>query len=61
MGNSATKDNMLAFLTALETLLARQGGAPDTGVAVAAANRVYASAGAQTANKQSAVVYNSGS
>jgi len=61
MGNSATKDNMLAFLTALETLLARQGGAPDTGAAVAAANRLYASAGAQTADKQSAVVYNSGS
>lgn len=41
MGNSATRDNMLLFLTALETLLERQGGAPASGAGVAAANAVY--------------------
>ena len=61
MGNSATRDNMLTFLAALETLLAREGGAPASGAAVAAANRVYAVAGSDEANKTSAAVYNSGS
>ncbi len=44
MGNSATRDNMLLLLNALETLLAREGGAPTSGAAVAAANAVYAAA-----------------
>jgi len=44
MGNSATNENLLLFLDALETLLAREGGAPASGAAVAAANRVYATA-----------------
>ncbi len=41
MGHSASQDNMLLFLTALETLLGRQGFGPASGVAVAAASRVY--------------------
>jgi len=61
MGNSASRDNMLVFLTALETLLARQGGAPASGTAVAAANRVYATGESTAGNKRSAAVYNSGS
>src|SRR5207302_8612432 len=41
MGHSASQDNMLLFLSALETLLGRQGFGPASGVAVAAASRVY--------------------
>jgi alanine-glyoxylate transaminase/serine-glyoxylate transaminase/serine-pyruvate transaminase len=48
MGNSATHDNLLLFLDALETLLAREGGAPASGAAVAAASRVYATASVTT-------------
>jgi alanine-glyoxylate transaminase/serine-glyoxylate transaminase/serine-pyruvate transaminase len=44
MGHSASKDNLILFLAALETLLAREGVASASGVAVAAANAVYASA-----------------
>lgn len=61
MGNSATQDNMLAFLAALETLLAREGGAPASGTGVAAANAVYAAARPRETNQGSAAVYNSGS
>jgi len=42
MGSSATRDNLLLFLSALETLLAREGGAPASGAGVAAAESVLA-------------------
>jgi alanine-glyoxylate transaminase/serine-glyoxylate transaminase/serine-pyruvate transaminase len=42
MGHSASQDNILLFLAALETLLGRQGYGPASGVAVAAASAVYA-------------------
>ncbi len=61
MGNSATQDNMLAFLAALETLLAREGGAPASGTGVAAANAVYAAARPRATDQSSAAAYNSGS
>jgi alanine-glyoxylate transaminase/serine-glyoxylate transaminase/serine-pyruvate transaminase len=61
MGNSATQDNMIALHAALETLLAREGGAPATGAAVAAANAVYAAESPRPASQASAAVYNSGS
>jgi alanine-glyoxylate transaminase/serine-glyoxylate transaminase/serine-pyruvate transaminase len=41
MGYSATQENMLILLEALETLLARQNYGPAAGAAVAAANAVY--------------------
>jgi alanine-glyoxylate transaminase / serine-glyoxylate transaminase / serine-pyruvate transaminase len=44
MGNSATRENLLLFLSALETLLAREGGAPASGAGVAAAEAVLAAA-----------------
>lgn len=44
MGYSATRDNLLLFLSALETLVAREGYGSSTGQAVGAANRVYAAA-----------------
>lgn len=43
MGHSATRDNLLLFLAALETLLARDGYGSASGAAVAAANAIYAS------------------
>ena len=62
MGNSATPGNMLGFLSALETLLAREGGAPPAGTGVAAANAVYEAAGRQAAtSKSSTAVSGSGS
>jgi alanine-glyoxylate transaminase/serine-glyoxylate transaminase/serine-pyruvate transaminase len=45
MGHSASKENMLTFLDGLETILARQGYGHASGVAVAAANNVYAEPG----------------
>jgi alanine-glyoxylate transaminase/serine-glyoxylate transaminase/serine-pyruvate transaminase len=42
MGHSASRDNLLHFLSALETLLAREGYGTASGAAVAAANKVYA-------------------
>ena len=62
MGNSATPGNMLGFLSALETLLAREGGAPPAGTGVAAANAVYEAAGRQAeTSKSSTAVSGSGS
>jgi alanine-glyoxylate transaminase / serine-glyoxylate transaminase / serine-pyruvate transaminase len=44
MGHSGTRDNVLRFLSALESLLAREGYGLAAGSAVAAANAVYAEA-----------------
>jgi alanine-glyoxylate transaminase/serine-glyoxylate transaminase/serine-pyruvate transaminase len=44
MGHSATRENVLRFLSALELLLAREGYGFASGSAVAAANAVYADA-----------------
>ena len=43
MGHSASRDNVLQFLSALESLLAREGYGSASGAAVAAANKVYTS------------------
>jgi len=42
MGHSARKENMLKLLSALETLLAREGYTADRGAATQAAQKVYA-------------------
>src|SRR5207248_2109637 len=44
MGHSATENNMLTFLAAVETLLAREGYGSASGAGIAAANAVYSSA-----------------
>lgn len=44
MGHSATRNNVLLLLSALETLLARQGYGSAAGASAAAANAVYAGA-----------------
>jgi alanine-glyoxylate transaminase/serine-glyoxylate transaminase/serine-pyruvate transaminase len=44
MGHSATRENMLAFLSALETVLARENYELAAGTATAAASAVYAQA-----------------
>jgi alanine-glyoxylate transaminase/serine-glyoxylate transaminase/serine-pyruvate transaminase len=49
MGYSATRDNVLLLLAALETLLAREGNRSGTGDAVNAANQVYGSVHADAA------------
>ncbi len=61
MGYSATRDNMLLLLTALEDLLAREGGAPAAGAGVAAANAVYAEAIRNGVSADTPAIYTSGS
>jgi len=46
MGHSAQTENMLQLLSALETLLSREGYTADRGVATQAAQKVYDTAGA---------------
>ena len=48
MGYSANRNNITLFLSALETLLARQGYRSAPGAAVGAANAVYAAAEADS-------------
>jgi alanine-glyoxylate transaminase/serine-glyoxylate transaminase/serine-pyruvate transaminase len=57
MGYSATRDNMLLLLTALEELLAREGGAPAAGVGVGAANAVYAEAMRNGVSPETPAIY----
>jgi alanine-glyoxylate transaminase/serine-glyoxylate transaminase/serine-pyruvate transaminase len=61
MGYSATRDNMLLLLTALEELLAREGGAPAAGVGVGAANAVYAEAMRNGVSAETPAIYTPGS
>jgi aspartate aminotransferase-like enzyme len=48
MGHAARPENVTAFLSALEKLLAGQGFALDAGAGVSAAKDVYRSSGAVT-------------